>query len=110
MGPGATWSYIGAISPAIPAMHAVKDHMESEFGTASRGKHHTRPDKEKDVIMLCEAYEKAEIHIHTPRHKFGHSHDKFPDYVAKGVQLLIKGNVIEWWWEICSQQHETMEL
>ncbi|KIJ30144.1 hypothetical protein M422DRAFT_187572, partial [Sphaerobolus stellatus SS14] len=60
----ASWNYIGGISPAIPIMRAVKDHIEAEFNTASRVKKHTTLAKEKDIRHFMKHTRRKSIFWH----------------------------------------------
>ncbi|KAI0683127.1 hypothetical protein BC835DRAFT_1423644 [Cytidiella melzeri] len=49
-GPYTTWEYIRKISATIPTLRKVKDHVEADFNHFSRGKSHSSPEKEKDIL------------------------------------------------------------
>ncbi|KAJ6625166.1 hypothetical protein B0H10DRAFT_2430538, partial [Mycena sp. CBHHK59/15] len=66
MGPGATMEHMGKVSPAIPAMRKVQQHMEQQFKTTARGTRHGVPDKEKDVAKLTAHYMASKIHTTVP--------------------------------------------
>ena len=91
-------------------MRAVKDHIESEFGTVSRGKKHTTPAKEKDIKTLCAAYEEEEIHAHVPKRIIKRTRDRASDYIGKGVKEIREGKVIQRWWNNRATRRETVEL
>ena len=61
-GPGATWSYLQTVSPAIPTLRAVQRHFESEFGTLTRGSKHGEVRKDIDVKILTDQYVQSRIY------------------------------------------------
>ncbi|KAI0670267.1 hypothetical protein C8Q78DRAFT_1154033 [Trametes maxima] len=52
MGPFATWEYFGKTSASVPAQRRVKDHVEREVNHSYKGKSHTSPNEEKDIMKL----------------------------------------------------------
>ena len=73
---------IGHISPAIPALRKIKDHVEAEFNHYRRGKSHTSPEAEEDIRKLQEALHHSKVHVYDPRGRMSKS--KVLDYVAIG--------------------------
>ena len=96
-GPSSGWEYLQKISPAIPAIREVSEHVSKEMKTLSRGKKHTVPTKEADVQKLLDVYIASEIH------KFGRERRKvgstvvMRDFVADGFLKLQKSKVLEEW-------------
>ena len=50
-GPNNGWDYLHKISPAIPTIRAVQQHIEHDFGAVARGSKHTVPSK--DAGKVC---------------------------------------------------------
>ncbi|KAI0691820.1 hypothetical protein BC835DRAFT_1509188 [Cytidiella melzeri] len=65
-GPYATWDYIKKISASIPTQRKLKDHVEHEFNHFRRGKSHTSPEHEGDVVLLQGKYREANAHVRKP--------------------------------------------
>ncbi|KAI0686262.1 hypothetical protein BC835DRAFT_1288480 [Cytidiella melzeri] len=55
-GPFSSWEYIKKISVSIPAQRKIKDHVENEFNHFRRGKSHTTPESETDIVNLLDHY------------------------------------------------------
>lgn len=98
MGPFATWDMIAKISAAIPCLRKVKDHLEAELNHFRRGKSHTSPDKEQDIVKLQTAYHLAKAHEYQPGRTIAEK-DKFSDYTAQGTDLTKLSKVISHWLE-----------
>jgi hypothetical protein len=79
-GPNATWDYVGKISPAIPTLCAVKDHVEATINPYFRYKKHTTPDAEKDIAGLAEHFTVFRQHVKRPRQQ----DVTIQDYARKG--------------------------
>ena len=55
-GPYSWWDYIKRISASIPTQRKVKEHVEAHFNHFRRGRSHTTPKWEDDVVDLYKAY------------------------------------------------------
>lgn len=51
-GPNASWDYLKRITPLIPTLRAVADHIEDMYGTTTSGKRHHQVDHQKDIEVL----------------------------------------------------------
>lgn len=99
-GPGATWSYLQTVSPAIPTLRAVQRHFESEFGTLTRGKRHGEVRKDLDVEILTDQYVQSGIYSDQSGRKPKGGGDKsVDDYVTAGVDALENGDTVTKWWK-----------
>lgn len=97
-GPNIHWEYLKKLHPAVRIIRALAMHMEKEFGTLTRGKKHTVPQKEFDVCKLLESYLAAGIHKYEPGRNVSKG-DKAEDYATKGCLELQKGKILEKWVE-----------
>jgi hypothetical protein len=52
MGRRGTWEYIGKISPAIPTLRKLVDHMEGTVNNYRRYKRHAVKSVEDDIARL----------------------------------------------------------
>ncbi|KDQ05591.1 hypothetical protein BOTBODRAFT_84965, partial [Botryobasidium botryosum FD-172 SS1] len=59
----ATWSYVTKISPAIPTLNHVANHIDRTFNLI-HGSRHTEPDAEKDLQLLMKSYQTNRIFTH----------------------------------------------
>lgn len=100
IGPGATWSYLQMVSPAIPTLRAVQRHFESQFGTLARGSRHGEVSKDLDVKTMTDHYRAAKLYSDQPgRSPKGSSDKVVTDYVTAGVDALERGETIAKWWQ-----------
>jgi hypothetical protein len=86
IGPSAEWDYIGKISASIPTQRKVKDHVEDDINHFHRGKAHTCPEKEADIVCLQASYQQSKIHVYRPGRKV-EAKDKFADTIGKGSEI-----------------------
>ncbi|KAG1724660.1 hypothetical protein EDB19DRAFT_1644419 [Suillus lakei] len=98
-GPGATWTYLHKISPAIPTLRALQRHMESEFKTITRGTYHGIPDKEADITKLTDQYIKSNLHVYEPGRQIkATARNKAEDFVTMGaIDIEHLGTFDNWW-------------
>lgn len=76
---------IGRISPAIPALRKIKDHIEAEFSHFRRGKSHTSPEAEEDIQKLQDALSQSRVHVYDGTRTSSSS--KITDYMAVGSDI-----------------------
>ena len=97
-GPNSIWAYPKKISPAIPSIKAIGEHVETESDVLSRGKKHGVPDFMEDVTMLEKAYRISELYIENTKCRLPKG-KKYTDYVNDGLidiqsnKYLAKWNV-----------------
>ncbi|KAJ7591737.1 hypothetical protein C8J56DRAFT_1046070 [Mycena floridula] len=65
-GPNIKWDYLRKLHPAIPVIKALSVFIEKVFGSLSRGKKHTTPQKDIDVKKLRENFQASTFHKFTP--------------------------------------------
>ncbi|KIY61048.1 hypothetical protein CYLTODRAFT_460177 [Cylindrobasidium torrendii FP15055 ss-10] len=70
------------LHPAILAARAVCDHLEGQFNTLARGKKHTTPKKEKDVLKLRGLIEMGGHYIYVEGRKVS-KQDKARDFLEE---------------------------
>jgi hypothetical protein len=83
------------MSPAIPALQAIKDHVDKQSGAIARGKNHTSPDSENDTDILAQAYRERQVHKQIPGRKIQYEDDRVVDLYSEGSEALRK--VVERW-------------
>ncbi|KAI0688541.1 hypothetical protein BC835DRAFT_1419055 [Cytidiella melzeri] len=94
-GPFSSWEYIKKISASIPTQRKIKDHVEENFNHFRRGKSHTTPEYEKDVVALQKVYHEGDAHVYTAGR---HLESKLPDYVLMGSEATrIDTTILRWW-------------
>jgi predicted SnoaL-like aldol condensation-catalyzing enzyme len=89
-------------SPAVPALRAVRDHVEATVNPYRRYKHHSAPDTEDDINKLVAYFVDTDIFQCKPKRKGQISEaGRFPNAVQLGLQKLQKddGAYLEAWWE-----------
>lgn len=96
LGPFATWDYIKRISASIPTQRKIKDHVEAQINHFRRGKSHTDPDKEADVVRLQESYRKSKVHVYVRGRKLA-ANAQAKDYLAIGSDPTKLQTTIERW-------------
>lgn len=97
-GPNASWDYLKRITPLIPTLRAVADHIEDMYGTTTSGKHHHQVDHQKDIEVLLPLIRDDDLHS---IHKDGRtSRDgSSVDVISTGVLSFVKGNTLQRWHE-----------
>ncbi|KAG1744516.1 uncharacterized protein EDB91DRAFT_1236493 [Suillus paluster] len=109
-GPGATWTYLHKISPAIPTLRALQRHMESKFKTITRGAYHGIPDKEADVTKLTDQYIKSNLHVHEPGRQIkATAKNKAEDFVTTGAIDIERLGMFDNWWRNHAYKRSTDE-
>ncbi|KAF8154046.1 hypothetical protein B0H34DRAFT_784086 [Crassisporium funariophilum] len=96
-GPNIKWKYLKKLHPAIHVIRAVTRHIETEFGTLTRGMKHTIPKKEKDLGRLHTSYCKAGYHKQCMTGRTIRKKDKAEDYILNGIEKLQTGTVLAKW-------------
>ena len=104
-GPGATFSYIQKISPAIPVLRAIKEAFAAQFpAIRGRGKVHGAPSKAADVKRVMDMYLEAKAHMHIPNGRRGKEGEltggnRALDYTTLGTSHLSKDGKFQMWWD-----------
>lgn len=98
MGPTATWKYVGKISPAIPTLRKLVDHMEGTMNSYRRYKKHTVTNTEDDITKLMMVFQESELHRHINGKKVD-AKEKFADIWAKGFNIVLKGESLTRWFK-----------
>ncbi|KAJ6601733.1 hypothetical protein DFH09DRAFT_969288 [Mycena vulgaris] len=96
-GPNVDWEYLKKLHPSIHVIRAVSTFMEEEFGTATRGKKHTVPKKELDILELQKWYRDSPVHKFTPKRTIDNKKDRPKDYLALGQQALLTKDRMQRW-------------
>lgn len=91
-------------------MRAVKDYLQHEMHTLGRGKSHTSPAREEDVVRLTETYHAAKLHQNIPGRSFRTPADKAPDVISLGIHNLHNGGDMDRWWAGRNFERATDEL
>lgn len=104
MGPGSTMEYLTKISPAIPCLRVVQQHMEKQFKTVTRGTQHGKPDKEADIAKLTEEYIQSELYLHKPGRKIKLNDNRATDVTTGGAINLGKETTLDNWFCRCSHK------
>lgn len=102
MGPTATWEYVGRISPAIPTLQNLVDHMEDTVNSYRRYKKHTVMSTEDDVAKLMVIFRESVLYRHIDGRKVG-AREKFADVWANGFKTVSKGESLTRWFESRSE-------
>ena len=98
LGPTTTWEYVGKISPAIPTLRRLVDHMEGTVNSYRRYKKHTVKSAEDDVAKLMLIFHESAVHRHVDGRKV-EAKEKFPDIWTKGFNIVSKGESLARWFE-----------
>ena len=98
MGPTTTWEYIGKISPAIPTLRQLVDHMEDTVNSYRRYKKHTVKSTEDDIAKLMVMFRESALYRHSDGRKV-ETKEKFADVWAKGFNMVLKGESLARWFE-----------
>ena len=83
MGPTATWEYVGKISPAIPTLQKLVDHMEGMVNHYSWYKKHTITSTEDNILKLMTMFQDSDLHHHVDRREVD-VREKFTDIWVSG--------------------------
>ena len=102
MGPTATWEYVGKISPAIPTLRSLVDHMEDTVNSYRRYKKHTVTSTEDDVAKLMGIFRESALYRHIDGRKV-EAREKFADIWANGFKTVSKGESLTRWFESRSE-------
>ena len=98
MGPTATWEYIGKISPAIPTLRKLVDHMEGTVNSYRCYKKHTVTSTKDDIAKLMIMFQESTLHRHVDGRKV-EAKEKFTDIWTKGFNIVSKGESLTRWFE-----------
>ncbi|KAF8064098.1 hypothetical protein FPV67DRAFT_1420267 [Lyophyllum atratum] len=96
-GPNIKWEYLKKLHPAIHVIRAVTAHIETEFGTLTRGKKHTVPKREKDVSGLHKSYRTSGYHTKCLTGRKIRKEDKAEDLILEGSLKVQRGTVLKKW-------------
>ena len=102
MGPTATWEYVGKISPAIPTLRKLVDHMEGVVNHYRRYKKHTITSTEDDIFKLMTMFQDSDLHHHVDGREVD-VREKFTDIWAKGFNTVSKGESLTRWFKSRSE-------
>jgi hypothetical protein len=102
MGPTTTWEYVGKISPAIPTLQRLVDHMEGTVNNYRRYKKHTVKTTKDDVAKLMTLFQESMLHCHVDGREV-EAKEKFTDVWAKGFNTVSKGETLTQWFESRSE-------
>lgn len=108
-GPNIDWAYLKKLHPAIHVIRALTLHIEEEFGTLTRGKSHTNPEREKDVERLQKSYTKSTFHRTKGGRKINSKADTYTDYATKGCTKLLQGKILKKWVQLRTFERATTE-
>ncbi|KAH9902527.1 hypothetical protein C8Q73DRAFT_741902 [Cubamyces lactineus] len=111
-GPGATFSYIQKVSPAIPVLRAVKANIASQFPSVqARGTHHGTPSKDDDVAQIAAMYRAANVHGTEPgQGPLSALADRAEGVITMGAIKLASDGVYDRWWNDQSFSRTTTEI
>ena len=108
MGPTTTWDYVGKISPAIPTLRRLVDHMEGTVNNYRRYKKHTDKSTEEDVAKLMLMFRESDVHCYVDGRKV-EAKEKFADVWTKGFNIVSKGESLTRWFENRSEFQPTRD-
>lgn len=108
MGSTVTWEYVGKISPAIPALRKLVDHMESTVNNYRRYKKHTVTTTEEDVTRLVVLFQESALYHHVNGRKV-EGKENFVDVWARGFNIVSKGESLARWFESRSKSRPARE-
>ncbi|KAF7326135.1 hypothetical protein MKEN_00465000 [Mycena kentingensis (nom. inval.)] len=93
-GPKGGWEYMYKLHPAIPTIRTNADFVDQTFNTLTRGKKHTIPKKENDILKLMERVKG--VHGYQRGRKCA-AEDTPKDYFGAGGQKWMSGPTWENW-------------
>ncbi|PPR03061.1 hypothetical protein CVT26_004559 [Gymnopilus dilepis] len=96
-GPNIKWEFLKRLHPAIHVIRAVAEHVERQFGTQTRGKKHTTPQREKDVRKLQDSYKESGHHKYVAGRKITAPKDRAKDYFKEGTVKLHTEQFLQNW-------------
>ena len=102
MGPTATWEYVGKISPAIPTLRKLVDHMEGTVNSYRRYKKHAVTSTEDDIAKLMAMFQESDLHRHVNGREVD-DREKFTDIWVKGFNIVSKGESFARWFKARSE-------
>ena len=102
MGPTATWEYVGKISPAIPTLRKLVDHMEGSVNNYRRYKKHAVRSTEDDIARLMVLFQESALYRHVNGREVGVK-EKFTNVWLKGFNIVSKGESLIRWFETRSE-------
>lgn len=94
-GPNIDWGYLKKLHPAIRIVHATAQHVDHVFKADTRGKKHTVPRKDLDVVRLQESYQLSRVHIYEPGRKLPSERDRVVDLLTQGCLKLQTTNILQ---------------
>ena len=98
MGPTASWEYIGKISPAIPALRRLVDHMEGTVNNYRRYKKHTVRSTEDDIASLMVVFQESALYRRVDGRQVC-AKERFVDIWARGFNTVSKGESLTRWFK-----------
>jgi hypothetical protein len=108
-GPNIDWEYLKKLHPAIRVIRALTLHLEKEFGTLSRGKKHTVPKKDEDVLKLRKTYRASGYKRYEEGRDINSKRDQVGDYSTKGCLKFLRGKILKKWIDLRTYERGTCE-
>ncbi|KDQ20158.1 hypothetical protein BOTBODRAFT_170165 [Botryobasidium botryosum FD-172 SS1] len=92
-----TWSYITKISPAIPILNYIGDHVDKSFSLI-HGTRHAEPSPRADLRVLRKSFTDAKMLVYDPRY---HATSKLActDTFLKGLAQIQDTSYLHTWWD-----------
>lgn len=94
VGAADSWAFLRKITPAIPSLAKLADHVETLLQN-TRGSKHVVSDAESDIRKLCNAYLEAEIFQIQPGREA--KVDDIKDITSAGIERILSTDLIAKW-------------
>ncbi|TBU62392.1 hypothetical protein BD310DRAFT_1036622 [Dichomitus squalens] len=108
-GPNQSWELMKQRAPAIPTLRSLDDDISRQFRTIYRGTNHTTPDKEADIRLLDEHYNRAQLHMYTPGRRTTNTADKVKEFVSNGYYIAQTKIIPKWHARRAAYEHATSQ-
>lgn len=92
-----TWDYISKISPAIPTLNYIGDHVDKSFGLI-QGTRHADPSASTDLQVLRKSFRDAKTFQHDPSFHGNATELTCKDYSLRGWNELSNTQYLPNWW------------
>lgn len=103
-----SWDYIGRMSPAIPTLRDVQDHVEYNINPFARYKKHSSPDANKDIETLSTYYTINRVHVAQPN-RCPSANNKAHDVLRCGSEKLLLRSFIGRWYTRRTRERSSQE-